>query len=82
MARRLSIVFPLSDTAINLTRRAIRSQNGSLANVDVLLHFVEIHCGPELANKVREHQQAWLVQTRGQSFRKTMDRYFRSRENN
>jgi hypothetical protein len=52
VARRASIAFSLSETAIGLARRAIRRQNSNLTDRDVLLRFAAIHSGQELAEKI------------------------------
>jgi hypothetical protein len=51
-ARRASIALSLSETAIGLARRAIRLQNADFSERDLLLRFVAIHYGPELAESV------------------------------
>ena len=52
VARRVAIAFSLSETAISLARRAIRLQNSNLTDRDILLRFVAIHYGPELAERI------------------------------
>jgi hypothetical protein len=52
VARRLSMAFSLSETAIGLARRAIRLQNANLTDRDVLLRFVAIHYGPGWAETI------------------------------
>jgi hypothetical protein len=52
VARRSSIAFSLSETAIGLARRAIRRQNSNLTDRGVLLRFAAIHYGQELADKI------------------------------
>jgi hypothetical protein len=52
VARRAAIAFSLSETAIGLARRAIRLQNANQTDRDVLLRFVAIHYGPELAEQI------------------------------
>lgn len=52
IARRTFIAFSLSETTIGLARRAIHLQNPNLTNREVLLRFVAIHYGPELAEKI------------------------------
>jgi len=54
VARRASITFSLSDMAIGLARKAIRLQQASLSERDVLLRFVAVHYGPELADEINE----------------------------
>ena len=52
VARRASIAFSLSETVIGLARKAIRRQNANLTDREVLLRFVAIHYGPELAERL------------------------------
>jgi hypothetical protein len=52
IARRASIAISLSETAIRLARRAIRLQNANLTDREVLLRFVAVHYGRELAEKI------------------------------
>ena len=52
VARRAAIAFSLSETTITLARRAIRVQNTNLTDRAVLLRFVAIHYGPELAERI------------------------------
>lgn len=52
VAQRTAIAFSLSETAISLARRAIRRQNLNLTERDMLLRFVAIHYGPELAKRI------------------------------
>jgi hypothetical protein len=54
VSRRISIAMSLSETVIDLARRAIRLQNKDLAERDLLLRFVAIHYGPGLANSVEK----------------------------
>jgi hypothetical protein len=54
VSRRISIAMSLSETVIDLARRAIRLQNKDLADRDILLRFVAIHYGPGLANGVEK----------------------------
>jgi hypothetical protein len=57
VSRRISIAMSLSETAIDLARRAIRLQNKDLADRDLLLRFVAVHYGPGLANRVEKDLQ-------------------------
>jgi hypothetical protein len=52
VTRRAAIALSLSETVIGLARRAIRRQNPYLSDDEVLLRFVAIHYGPELAEKL------------------------------
>ena len=53
VARRVALAASLSKTAINLAIKAIRRQNPGLSDHEVLLRFVEIHHGLELAERLR-----------------------------
>lgn len=52
VSRRAAIAFSLSETAIGLARRAIRLQDTNQTDREVLLRFVAIHYGPELAERI------------------------------
>ena len=54
-ARRLDLALSLSQTAIDLSRRAIARASPSLDDREVRLKFVELHYGQDLANGVRRH---------------------------
>ena len=49
VARRAAIAISFSQTMIELACRAIRRQDPDLSDHEVLLRFVAIHYGPELA---------------------------------
>jgi hypothetical protein len=53
VARRTAIVFSLSETVIELARKAIRRHEPNLSEHEVLLRFVAIHYGSELAERLR-----------------------------
>jgi hypothetical protein len=53
LERRVAVAASLSKTAINLATKAIRRQNPGLDEHEVLLRFVEIHHGSELAGRLR-----------------------------
>jgi hypothetical protein len=53
VARRASMAISLSETVVGLARSAIRRQNPHLSDQDVLLRFVAIHYGPDLAERLR-----------------------------
>jgi hypothetical protein len=53
LERRVAAAVSLSKTAIQLATKAIRRQNPSLGDREVLLRFVEIHHGSELAGRLR-----------------------------
>ena len=45
----------LSESVITLSRRAIRKRHPEWSERDVLLEFVAVHYGQELAERVRDH---------------------------
>jgi hypothetical protein len=53
LERRVAAAASLSETVINLAIQAIRRQNPDLGDHEVLLSFVEIHHGSELAGRLR-----------------------------
>ena len=55
VAARAGIAFSLSELVIGLARTAIRRQNPEISDREVLLRFVAIHYGPELAEALRSH---------------------------
>ena len=60
IAKRVSAVRSLSQTAMYLSRRAIQRRNPSLSKREVGLAFVANHYGQDLAERLRlylEHQQ-------------------------
>ncbi|MCI0562369.1 MAG: hypothetical protein MN733_28115, partial [Nitrososphaera sp.] len=54
-AQRLSWVRSLSQTAIQLSRRAISRANPELSEEEVNLIFVKLHYGTDLAVRLRKH---------------------------
>ncbi|MBM4048059.1 MAG: hypothetical protein FJ279_23400 [Planctomycetes bacterium] len=52
---RLSLALSLSETAMSLSRRAIRRARPGISEQEVGLAFVELHYGRELAERVREY---------------------------
>jgi len=52
VARRTAIAFSLSETMIELARRAIRRANPHFSEREVLLRFVALHYHPELAERL------------------------------
>jgi len=52
VARRATTALSLTQTVVELARRAIRRQNPELSEQEVLLRFVAIHYGPELAGRL------------------------------
>ena len=45
----------LTSAAISIARRAIRKQHPEMTDQEVLLEFVSMHYGRDLAEKVRRH---------------------------
>jgi hypothetical protein len=54
IARRSAIALSLSETVIALARRAIRRENTHLSDQEVMLQFVAIHYGSELAGRLKK----------------------------
>lgn len=52
VARRAATALSLTQTVVELARRAIRRQNPELSEQEVLLRFVAVHYGPELAGRL------------------------------
>jgi hypothetical protein len=57
VSQRVSLAISLSETTIDLARRAIRIQNANFTDRDILLRFVAIHYGPGLAESVDKDLQ-------------------------
>lgn len=55
IAERMSRVRSLSETVINLSRRAIKRANPDLTEQELDLMFIALHYGKPLAEKVREY---------------------------
>jgi hypothetical protein len=53
LQRRVALAASLSETVVKLATGAIRRQNPDLSDHEVLLRFVEIHYGQELAKGLR-----------------------------
>ena len=53
VARRVSLVVSLSRTVLELAARAIRVQDPNLSDHEMLMRFVTIHYGLELAQGLR-----------------------------
>jgi hypothetical protein len=53
LARRVALAASLSETVVKLATRAICRRNPGLDDHEVLLRFVEIHYGSELAESLR-----------------------------
>ena len=56
-ARRVDLVRNLSETMIQLSRRAIARSHPRFSSEDVDLFFVELSYGAELAGRVRQYIQ-------------------------
>ena len=52
-ARRFALARSLSQTAMGLSRQAIRRRHPAASDEDVLLLFVEYHYGRDLASRLR-----------------------------
>jgi len=57
LARRVGLMRSLSSTVVNLARRAIRRRYPDLSDDGVLLEFVAIHYGRDLAEEVSAYLQ-------------------------
>ena len=57
VAKRISIVRSLTQTAMFLSRRAIQRANPSLSEREVDLLFVELHYGKDLAERLRSYME-------------------------
>jgi hypothetical protein len=55
VSRRLALASSLSTTVIQLSRRAIARRHPEASDRDVLLMWVGIHYGPDLARRVQAH---------------------------
>ncbi len=55
LRRRLRLALSLSDSAIKLSRRAIRRANPLLSEQEVRLRFVALHYGERMEKAVRRH---------------------------
>jgi hypothetical protein len=55
VAKRLSIMRSLSQTTIQLSRRAIQRANPTLSDKDLDLAFVAYHYGAQLAKRLRQY---------------------------
>ena len=53
VARRAAIAFSLTQTVVELARQAIRRRHPGLSEQEVMLRFVALHYGPDLAEKLR-----------------------------
>jgi len=55
VAKRISMVRSLSQTTIQLSRRAISRANPGLSEYELNLSFVAYHYGDDLARRLREY---------------------------
>lgn len=55
LAKKLSIIFSMSQTAIQLSKRAIAKSNPSLNDAQINLLFINYHYGKELAERVETY---------------------------
>ncbi len=53
--RRFGLVRSLTDTTVRLARRAIRRARPEAGEAEVMLTFVALSYGPELAERLRRH---------------------------
>ncbi|MEA3309520.1 MAG: hypothetical protein U9Q70_08430 [Chloroflexota bacterium] len=55
VSKRLSLMYSLSQTTIQLSRRAISRANPTYSQLEVKLAFVAYHYNEELARRVRQY---------------------------
>jgi hypothetical protein len=55
IAKRFAIMCSLSQTAIQLSRRAIQRANPTFSPLEIKLAFVSLHYGEDLANRVKHY---------------------------
>lgn len=55
VAERISLVRSLTQTTVQLARRAIKRANPNLSDREIDILFVEIHYGTQLADRLREY---------------------------
>ena len=55
MAKRFALMASLSETSIQLSRRAIQRANPTYGELEVNLAFVAYHYGEDLAERVRQY---------------------------
>lgn len=55
VARRFAILRSLSQTTIQLSRRAIKRANPTLSPLELDVAFVAYHYGTDLANRLRDY---------------------------
>ena len=58
MARRLALTFDLTQSALDLSDRALRRRHPDLSEQELQLLTVALHYGDDLANAVRTHPGA------------------------
>ncbi len=61
IAERISRVRSLSQTTMQLSRRAISRANPGLSEQEVTLIFVAYHYGDELANRLRAYMEKNMI---------------------
>jgi hypothetical protein len=52
VSKRLTLAFSLSQTVIDLAKRGIRRRYPHEGEQEILLHFVSVHYGAELASRL------------------------------
>jgi hypothetical protein len=52
VSKRLTLAFSLSQTVIDLAKRAIRRRHPNEGEQDILLRFVSVHYGAELSSRL------------------------------
>ncbi len=52
IVRRLELVFSLSQTVIDLSKRAIRRRHPDEGDQEILVRFVSVHYGADLARQL------------------------------
>ena len=55
VAKRVAVMWSLSHTTIQLSRRAIQRANPAYTPLEVKLAFVALHYGEDLANQVKHY---------------------------
>lgn len=58
VAKRISRLRSLSETTINLSRRAIMRANPHLDNEDLNYKFISLHYGEKLGEKFRDYMKS------------------------
>ena len=55
VAERISLVRSLTQTTVQMARRAIKRANPNMSDREIDILFVEIHYGTRLADRLREY---------------------------